>query len=168
MERLTTPSFYWALWVVLLNKKWRNVVLVFVKPWRFLYAWLYLSQEGYFKSGDTLIAQDFLEPHGLAEFLSSLATGEWLKVETQPLGRVENFEYNGGFLYTEFRAVGIGNAQMPRIAVGDSVKVLHERFDEVVERNRSARTMDGVVDEARRQLAIEREKERLRREQDAS
>lgn len=168
MRRLTTPSLYWAMWVVLLNRKRRNMFLVFVKPWRFLYAWLYLSQEGYFEDGETLIAQDFKEPTSLREFILSFITGDWLKIETQPKKQVHNFEYKGGMLWTEFQAVGTGNAAMLKVAVGDSVKVLHERFDKMAAEAARARSLIGVTDEARHALALEGEIERLRREQDAS
>lgn len=167
MVRLTTPSIFWAVWVVLFNRKLRNIVLVFVKPWRFLYLFLYLSEEGYFRDGEILIAKDFVEPTTFRDFIWSLTTGQWLKVETQPISRVENFEYGGGVAWTKFQAVGIGNARMPQITVGDSVSNLHKRFDWIAEQNRQTKSMSGVTEEAQRQLAIESEMERLRREQDS-
>lgn len=167
-KRLTKPSLYWAAWVILLGEKWRNLLLVFFKPWRFAFAWLYLSREGYFLEGDKLVACDFIEPEDLSEFARLVATGGWVYEETQPLTKLQGYEFEHGLFYTSFRVVGEGNNPMPKLVVSDSVKKLRSRFEGMTTQARQARANRQIHDEAAHVLAVELEKERLRSQQDGS
>ena len=167
-KRLTQPSLYWAVWVILLNEKWRNLILVWLKPWRFVFAGLYFSREGYFLEGDKLIACDFVEPKDLSEFARLAATSGWVYEETQPVGKLQGYEFEHGLFYTSFRVVGEGHNPMPKLVVKDSVKKLRNRFEGMISQARQLQADRRIDDEAAHQLAVERAKERLRSQQDGS
>lgn len=167
-KRLTQSSLYWAVWVILLREKWRNVILVWFKPWRFAFAWLYFSREGYFLEGDKLIAVDFVEPKDLGHFAHLAANSGWIYEESQPVAKLQGYEFERGLFYTSFRIVGEGNNPMPKLVVSDSVNKLRNRFEGMISQARQLQADRRITDEATHQLAVERAKERLRSQQDGS
>ena len=168
MRRLTKPSLEWAIWAVLLNEDFKNIFVVWFKPWRWYFAWLYLTKEGYFLSGDNLIAQDFKEPSNWREFLDNLIQGRVLEIETMPIKRVENFQFEPGLFWTRFQGVGVGNAHMPKVTTGDRVGDLQRRFNKYQQTAAAQRRRDELAGRAQEAIELADEIDRQRSERNAS
>lgn len=141
------------------------IIRLFARPY---FAWCYIQYEGYFMQPDgLLLGVDFKEPKDPDDFLARLWAGKWIEREKMPITALlesRNIESSSGplGLYSFVRPVAKANDRMPRVTIAEHPKTFEKILFGYATKIKAEQEESEVTKQARREMAVEAEKERLR------